>query len=232
MKFLPGIGFSQLSGSMGGVTASRNRYGPYVRIRSNPVNPNSPRQITFRTIVADLAARWNAALTAMQRTAWNEYAANVPIIDGLGRTIYLTGFNHFIRSNSIRLQAGLTYVDDAPAIFDLPSPDESFAIVATESDQKISVAFDNTEDYADEVGGALVVYTGAPQTASRNFFDGPWRYASLVAGAAIPPTSPEEMDAPHEIQTGQKVFAYARVIRADGRVSNPFRTNVLVTAGT
>ncbi len=71
-----GGGIVQMSGSIGGDTFARNRYGNYVRARTKPVNPNTTLQQAVRASMSFLTNRWAQTLDAAQRTAWNPYAQN------------------------------------------------------------------------------------------------------------------------------------------------------------
>lgn len=228
-----GGGIVQMSGSIGGNTYARNRYGNYARARTVPTNPNTERQDVIRAIVAQLADRWSQTLTAAQRTAWGLYGDSVNMVNRLGEAVHLSGYNHYIRSNSVLLQIGEAPVDAGPTLFELPEQDPLFAIVATQSGQTISYTFDNTLGWANEVGGFLVKYQGTPQNAQRNFFAGPWRLHGIIEGAVSPPTSPdEEANPPFVITEGQAQWCYARILRADGRLSEKFRAGpTLVVAG-
>ena len=228
-----GGGIVQLSGSIAGNTYARNRYGNYVRARTVPTNPQTARQETMRAIVAALADRWSESVTIAQRTAWGLYGDSVAMKNRLGEVVHLSGYNHYIRSNSVLMQIEETIVDAGPTIFELPDHDPTFAIVATESGQTISYTFDALRAWANEVGGFLVKYQGSPQNGQRNFFDGPWRLHGTIDGAGSPPSSPdEEASPPFAIAEGQAQWCYARIIRADGRLSEKFRAGpTLVVAG-
>ena len=231
MKFATGQLMGNCSGSIGGTTFSRNRFGAYVRNRSVPVNRNTALQIIVRNILKTLSQYWSSTLDAQMRGQWDVFAANTPIVDALGQTQYATGFNMFVKCNSVRQLAGLAIVDNAPAVFTLPPPAAGVVLTATEDDQNLSIAYTSTEDWAGEVGGALVIQAGEPQSATRNFFAGPYRYAGKVAGASTPPTSPIVLTSPYQIQAGQIVFLQVRVVRADGRVSSPFQIVGTVASG-
>lgn len=227
MKYKSPI-ISSGSGSMGGTTYSHNRYGQYMRNRTIPTNPNSSRQDAVRTVFADLAQRWLSTLTTAQRAAWNNYGANVAVKDRLGEDIYLTGFNHYIRSNTALIQGGLPRVDQAPVIFTLPDTDPAFAVTASEATQLLSVAFDDTLDWLDLDDAAMLVSSGIPVNPTINFFGGPFRYAGVMLGDAITPlTSPQTMTSPFQIAETQKVFARARIVLDDGRLSNFFGDDFL-----
>lgn len=221
MKFKSAL-VTQASGSVGGMTFSRNRYGMYTRAKGLPVNPNSEFQQAVRQIFSGLSAAWNGELSEVQRSAWEDYAANMVWSDALGEPIKLTGQAVYAQCNTPRLQAGLARVDTAPEIFTQPTY-KAPVVTADESDGKLHVAYTNTDDWAKEVGGALLLYASRPLSPSIKFFKGPYRYAGKVAGAVTPPTSPADLTMPFAIQGGQQVGIFYRVVMADGRISAPFR---------
>lgn len=217
-----GGGVTAISGSIAGSTFGRNRFGFYIRPRTKPVNPNSAGQAGIRSAMSYLTAYWHATLTPAQRVAWTTYAAAVAMKNRLGETIYLTGFNHFIRSNAELVNRSLTLVADGPTVLALPEKDPTIAATGAASTQLVSVAFDVLLDWIDEDDSYMMVYQGVPQLATRNFFGGPWRYMDKIEGDSItPPTSPVTMTAPFTLVEDQKVWCYARIVRADGRVTMP-----------
>lgn len=221
MKFKSAL-VTQASGSLGGMTFSRNRYGMYTRAKGLPVNPNSEFQQAVRQIFSGLAAAWNGELDAGERAAWEDYAANMVWSDSLGEPIKLSGQSVYAQLNTPRLQAGLARIDAAPEIFTQPTYTAP-TVTADESDGKLHVAYTNTDDWAGEVGGALLLYASRPLSPSIKFFKGPYRYAGKVAGAVVPPTSPADITMPFAIAGGQQVGIQYRIVRADGRMSAPFR---------
>lgn len=226
-----GGGITEMRGSMAGNVFSRNKSGAYVRARTTPVNPNSSLQQAVRTAMALLTVRWSDTLSAAQRDAWNLYASNVVMTNKLGESINLSGFNHYIRSNSWLARFSLTIVDDGPVVFEIPEADPLFSITASEATQLVSYAFDTALAWANEDDGWLIFEMGQPQNAQRNFFGGPWRNVAAAAGAgAGPPVSPAAPPSPFAIAEGQRIWAFARILRADGRLSQPFRDDVFVGA--
>lgn len=219
------------SGSYGGVTASHNRFGQYFRQRSTPVNPSSSRQQTVRAQFSALAAYWSVGLTIAQRAAWNLYGATVDMINRIGDTVNLTGFNHFLRSNAAILQAGGTQVDDGPTTMSLPVTDPTIVATVTETSQQISLAFDTNLDWVGEDGAHLALLMSSPKGAGVAFIDGPFRYAGVVDGnSTTPPTSPQLLNVPFAVAELQNGQVQARIFRADGRVSTPFRHTFAVGA--
>lgn len=224
MKFKSEV-LTQASGSIGGTTYAHNRGGLYRRARSIPTNPNSAAQQTVRTNFGQLATRWNDTLTTAQRSAWENYAANSPTTDALGDSLVLTGQQMYIRCNSVRLRGSLTAVDDGPTTFGLADL-STVTIPVDPTSNDINVAFNNSDPWAGEVGGALIVQTSRFYDGSKNYLKGPFRYLGLVTGAASPPTSPNLMasanafgQAPTSFTAGQVMFWRACAVRADGRLS-------------
>jgi len=226
-----GGGIVQMSGSIAGNVYARNRYGNYVRARTKPTNPNTALQQVVRNTVAFLSDRWAQVLTSAQRTAWNLYASSVAMKNRLGETCYLSGFNHYVRSNSILKRSGRTVVDAGPVIFELPAKDPTFSITCVQTDNKCNFTYDDSAAWANEDDGWLHMFMGQPQNPQRNFFAGPWRLFAAVAGSlGSPPTSPDGVSGPFAMSTAQRVWVYGRISRADGRLSEPFTANAVVTA--
>jgi hypothetical protein len=222
MKFKSQIA-TQVSGSVGGTTYSHNRGGLYMRARAIPTDPGTERQNVMRTFLGLLSNAWLTELTATQRNAWNLYAANVPLLDVFGDPVFVSGQNHFIRSNSTRLQGGGNATFDAPVIFTLglftaPS-------ITVDVSSGTSLGFTTTDEWANEPGAGLMIYMGKPQNQSISFFKGPWRLLTTIDGDSSPPTSPQILTA---AQVAAGAFAYAadqriwfrsQVFRHDGRLS-------------
>ncbi len=229
LKF--GGGITEMRGSAGGNTYSRNRFGAYMRNRTKPVNPNTDRQGVVKAAMAFLTDRWSQTLTANQRTAWNLYGSSVAMLNRLGETIYLTGFNHYIRSNLSRKQAQRPVIDAGPVVFEIPAGDPTFSITASEGTQDVSFNYDITMDWALEDGAFIFLFEGKPQNAQRNFFDGPWRNVGNKGGADPGPiVSPYDRPSAYGIAEGQHLWGYARISRVDGRLSQPFRDDVFCAA--
>ena len=226
-----GGGIIQMSGSIAGSTYARNRFGNYARARTKPVNPRTPGQVAVRAAMSELTARWAQTLTAGQRTAWNLYASSVSMKNKLGEAVYLTGFNHYIRSNSWLARIGSVIVDEGPVVFELPEADPTFAVAISEATNDITVTFDDTMDWASESSAFMIIQNGKPQNAQRNFFNGPWQHADHISGKdADPPASGVTVAGTFIYTELQRAWVRARIIRADGRLSEPFRGDAFVGA--
>lgn len=224
-------GGEQRSGSTGGITYSRNRFGAYMRSRSVPVNPNTDRQVNVRNQVRACSIAWENVLTQTQRDEWETYAANVVWQNKLGQSVLLTGLNHFIRSNVPRLQVGMARVDDGPKIFNLGTAELELACSASEATQLADIVFDPAAAWASEDGAAEIFYGGIPRNAAIKFFGGPWRLIGPTLGDSItPPTSPASVAWPWPFADGQRLWLRSRITRADGRLSEFARVNFLPAA--
>ena len=211
------------SGSVAGLTFSHNKGGNYIRARTIPTDPNTPEQQAIKSIVGNLAGLWNSQLTSAQRSDWNTYAANVPLLNSLGQSRTVSGIAMYIRSNTARLQSSLARKDAAPTVFTLGDfTNPSFGFDAT--NDEVDVTFDAVDAWANEDDAAMLVYASRPQNDTIDFFKGPYRFAGRIDGDAItPPTSPAAITAPFTAVAGQRIFERIVVVRADGRVSLDFR---------
>jgi len=186
--------------------------------------------MVVRNRMASLGGAW-AALTQVQRDAWNLYGANTPMTNRVGATIYLSGFNHFCRTNSVALACGLTLIAAAPTTFSLGDPDAAFAATFTVATQKVNVAFTTASGWAKETGAAMVVSMGIPENPTKSFFNGPWRQLGFVLGnATTAPTSPHAFDTVYPFAVGQKIWIQYRILNSDGRLTNFFRSSPVVVS--
>jgi len=227
MKFTSAL-VTAASGSIGGCVAARNRHGLYLRARAVPVNPQTAEQQGVRSKFATLAATWVTTLSVDERTSWNTYADNVNVAPPFGNPTYLLGLNWYIACNAFREQLGLSRVTLAPSTFSLASKTD-VTVVADDSANTVTVAYNNGDQWATEVGGALGIYVGLPINASRSFFKGPYLFKDKVLGAVTPPTSPKVISN-IVISEGQKIGVQVRACYADGRISSTQRILQLVVA--
>ena len=220
-----------MSGSVGGSTFARNRFGNYVRSRTKPVNPNSARQSAVKTSLSYLTNHWGAILTAGQRTAWATYANAIAMKNRLGESVYLTGFNHFVRSNIEFMRLFGQYAANGPTTLELPAKDTNFVTSGSVATQLITVTYDATQPWATLALSTFNVYVGQPRKQTRNFFAGPWKYGGCEIGVTgAPPPSPFTFASPYTLVLGQLVSCYARIRMADGRLSESFTSSFTVGA--
>lgn len=209
-----------ISGKIGGNVFSHGRSGQVMKALSIPVNPNSQAQQIARSQIAHLSVQWFEDLTDAQRETWETYAANVPVKNRLGDTIFLTGQNHFVRSNSIGQRNDLPLILDGPTNFNVG--DFHHVSIATTVSGTMQVTWDDTHDWADEDDSIMIVQQARPVNSTKDFFKGPFvQLGTILGNLAIPPTSPTDLTGGFLFASGQKMFARVRVLRADGRLSAP-----------
>ncbi len=113
MKVILGALVSAASGKLGGLVASRNRGGPYLRALVVPITSMSPAAIAARTRLAQVSAAWGA-LTAVQKAAWSTWAQTNPITDRLGQSRILQANAAYIKINNILTLVGAANLTDPP----------------------------------------------------------------------------------------------------------------------
>lgn len=207
-KFQPALG--AILGSIGGVTFSHNKGGPYVKRRSNPTNPSSERQTSVRGILATLSSAWSL-LTDSQREQWATWAAANPVMDPLGNTVLLTGQQAYIGLNARLVDAG-TAANDAPPPVTGP-PALTSAVVTLTAPGTISLAFGASPLAA---GHRLMVWQSKPSSGGR---DPNFRQCRLVGYSAAAATTPDALTAVFDSSAGQSVNFYASVLDEYGQIS-------------
>jgi hypothetical protein len=174
----------ELSGSVGGLTASRAKGGVnYFRFKANPTNPNSARQAVVRQAFTQLSQTWELGLTSTQRDSWiNEAAGSVT-----------QGLNLYQQANVFRIQAGLSRIDEllSTAII---SP--SAVVVAQTLGAGRSITFDNADTWANEDDAGLLVYETRPIPPSRTFENRERLLGVVLGDSGTAPTSPQAETSP------------------------------------
>jgi len=167
------------SGSQGGQTFSRNRFGQYVRNRAVPVNPRSVNQQAVRARLSNNAAAWRA-LTDSQRAAWTGLGYMILRTDSLGQSYNLTGFQSYVMVNNNRLAAGDAIVSTPPSLTD---PGTLLTATLTLTSSSFSAAYTATPLAS---GVRLFIYA-SPQTTAGRSFQGDARLIQVSAAAAASP---------------------------------------------
>lgn len=205
--------YSQASGSVAGLTYSHNKGGMYARARVTPTDPATERQEFARFSVSNFSNRWINTLSQSLRNTWELYAANVTLVNALGDSIYVSGLNHYIRSNAPRHQIGLAVIDQAPSVFDLGT--HGGVTVTIDATTGIDVAFNAADDWNIADGG-LLIQIGMPVNPTVNYYNGPWRQS---VGIIAVDTSPATIPNVFPVIAGNRQFLRIRASQADGRLS-------------
>ena len=199
MKLLSVLG--ELSGSMGDITAARNKGGMYLRFRARPTNPQTPKQTAVRERLGGLSKRWSQFLTEAQRIAWKLLADTYSVVDVLGESRNLTGIAMFNKLNGVLLNAGESVVYDPPIGMDVSSTE------ALEITTAVGAATDCVLTFSPVLGATEVLYingvvnispainnvkklrrffgVSAASALSPLTFDIPTEFGALVSGAKM-----------------------------------------------
>lgn len=208
-----------LSGSIGDTVHARNAHGQYTRPRTTPTDPNTLRMQRYRSRWATIAGMWAATLTPLQRRDWNEYGRQWCTIHKSGLPQQLTGQQHFMRCNQSRHVAPLGWILDPPTTHHRPIWTMTRAN-GLAGPSTITITFDNTDTWANDNTGALIVFCGKPQSTATNFFAGPFRRVAIIRGSTTtPPTSPVTKIDGWAGSPGLRRWHRSYVILGDGRVS-------------
>lgn len=209
------------SGSVSGQTASRNRFGQYMRSRAIPVNPASGAQGTVRARLAANSAAWRL-LTSAQRAGWSDLGLSMVRSDSLGQSYSLQGNQAYASVNNNRLLSGLAVVADAPGIV---TPVSLVTVTITLTAASMSIAYTATPLAA---ATYLAVFASPQRSAGRNF-EGDFRLIKCGAAAGASPLAIlTEYTAKFGVPiTGNKVFL-SIVTMTKGFASGPYITSQVV----
>lgn len=202
------------SGSYAGLTASRNRYGQYMRTRAIPVNPSTTFQAAVRARFADLAQDFRA-LTAAQRTGWSDLGTQMIRTDSLGQSYTLTGAQAYSAVNGNNVAAGNAKVSDAPALIE-PDP------LATQTITLTSASFSWAYTVTPLAAGVRLFMYASPQVSAGRSYNGDYRLIAVTAAAAA---SPHNLLTAYTARfgapvTGNRIFG-SGVLYLGGFVSQP-----------
>jgi len=209
------------TGSLAGQTASRNRFGQYMRTRAIPVNPNSTAQGLVRARLAANSTAWRD-LTSAQRAGWSGLGISMVRTDPLGQTYSLQGNQAYNSVNNNRVMTGLATVSDAPA---LTTPDALLTATITLTAIAFSIAYTVTPLPASTY---LAAYASPQRSAGRSF-EGDFRLMKVSAAAAASPLAIlTEYTAKFGVPVvGNRIFLSLVVVSA-GFESGPLITSAVV----
>lgn len=206
------------SGSLQGITSSRNRYGQYERTRATPVNPSTIFQQNVRSRLQLNADAWKG-LTATQREGWGALGDQYVRTDSLGQTYSLQGFTCYCSVNQLRLLVGDTALADAP-LYAPPSP--ILTVTPTVTSASYSVAWTPTPL---GTGERILVYA-SPQRSAGRTYEGDFRF---IAASAAAGSSPLNILTAYQARFGSPVTG-ARIFTSVQRYLNGITSTPIITS--
>lgn len=209
------------SGSQAGTTASRNRFGQYLRTRATPVNPATGAQGLVRARMAANSAAWRS-ITSAQRAGWADLGLSMVRSDSLGQTYTLQGNQAYASVNNNRLLSGLAVVSDAPA---LTTPAVITSATITLTAASLSIAYTPTPMPA----ATYLAVFASPQRSAGRSYESDFRFIKLSAAAgASPLVALTEYTAKFGVPVvGNRIFFSLIAINL-GFESGPFITSAVV----
>ena len=211
------------SGSVAGVTSSRNRFGQYRRTRAIPVNPKTPAQSNARMVMTQLARSWQT-LSDESKNGWNTFAHNHPRTDALGQTQVITGFMQYVSSNASLTAAGRPIIVE-PGLTSQASQSAAISAVASAAGFTLSVSFQVPTS-----GYSLLIFA-SPQRSPGTAYES--QYVRLAVAISTS-TTPLAVGVPYvtrfgQLVAGRRIFFQARVIDPNGLdVTDYYRTTIIV----
>lgn len=227
-KFTPGPTIGSISGSIGGTTYSRNRYGAYIRTRAIPITSTTSYALDAKARMTTASQAWQA-LTDAQRLAWQMWAAANPITDSLGQSQALSGQAAYV-GISCRLQNSGDTVLDVPPIAPAPAPLATITLTGDIGIGTSTLAFTDTP-----LGAGLKLWFQAAVTNSQGiYFVKPLTRLVSISAAALASPYDYEADVNARLGTltvGQKITVFASVLdSATGLLSAPLTASVAITS--
>lgn len=204
MKFTSPV-YSAASGSIAGVTYSRNKGGNYTRAKGIPSNPNSADQLIVRDNLTVSSQAWSG-LTQLQRDEWNALAPTVSWTNVLGNSIQLSGINLFNQVNSLRLLAGMALLESAPT--DAVRADVPLVDAVETSAGSINLTTTNSYAATDK----LLAFISRPTNPGRSSAAQPKRFVGIGVTVAPGPLVLNETDPFASATVGQiRTFRFVAV---------------------
>lgn len=168
------------SGSLGGTVASHNTYGPYLRARRRPVNPNTPGQQHSRLSFSNTSQAWQS-LSKEQQAAWVTGGPLNVRPNRVGGSQALTGQALYMRINAFRAQCGLSLLLVPPTEASTPSITAPLAVVGLNGE--VEFTFDGGDAW-NATGGGMIISVSALNGNGRNFINAFYALGNLQAAAS------------------------------------------------
>ena len=113
MKTLFGAIIVDGRNKIGGHVASKNRGGSYLRTKVSPAQPTSSYSAAVRSRLASISSGWRA-LSAANRSAWNEAVSQFKKTDIFGNSRNPSGFNLYQELNNNLVNIGVAQITAPP----------------------------------------------------------------------------------------------------------------------
>lgn len=181
-KTLLGGVVGQISGSVGGMTYSRNRYGTYIRRRAHPTVSESGYAMAAKGRLGTISRVWGT-LTDSERAAWYTWSANNPVTDKMGQKQVLAGNAAYMMLNGRLSSAGQATINLPPVDYAPPGL-AGVSLTADIGASGISVVFVDTPL---EAGHRIWVQAALTDGGSQAYVKNKLRFLGVSAAALASP---------------------------------------------
>lgn len=206
---------TELRGSIGGTTYSRNKAGTYARQKRKPVYPHTVDQVNRAALLSKYSVAWLNVLSDANRINWNDQAAATTWTNPLDQEYSPSGQNLFVRS-SVMLQL----IGRAHAVNPVDPIDEDPFVFTLDWAECTGIRLTDAGALAAPPNGTVITWASRPQPWSIYKFSGPWILLRVdVIGAQAPPFTIYPCA---DVQRESRYFFRWRVVRWNARVSFPF----------
>jgi len=170
-------------GKIGGVVATKGRFGAVVRTKVSPVQPRSTAQRNVRAGFTNESKGWSGELDDTKRAAWDSFAQANPVKDVFGNTRILTGHQMYVRLNRVIVQCGGTQILLPPLALSITEPltVDVDSFLGPPRSLQINVTGPPTGTECAEI------WACAPKNPGRRFLGSAFRLLKVEAAAAAGP---------------------------------------------
>ena len=225
MRLKTGVLAGAISGSEGATTFKENRAGAYAQLRTKPVKKHTSHTQAAKRRLAAMSRRWTA-LSDVNKQAWNQWAAQHPLIDRLGAAQTMTGQ---LAHNQINTR--LDYMDsallDAPPIATAPTALDTLTVFSNSAfPVPTRIIYTPTPIGADE---RIWMYACSPSALDKKRVDPLYKLlpVSPLAEASPYPFGQDFLDRLGAIQPGQVIRVKVFIINSDtGLLSIPIEAEI------
>lgn len=211
---------TEVRGSIGGTTFSKNRFAKIVRAKVSPVHRPTTKRTAYKTRFSSTVYRYLNTITPEQRAAWETLGDNTTFINALGQEYHPTGNNLYLRTNILYRYMGQTWIDTAPATATRACDDLVFSISAT-GDIECTMADEPVPNYR------IIFWLSLPQLPAINYNRGPYLRDTYELASDLWAEAPWEIFEAAGLIEDLKYFLRWRAIDATGKVSAAFYDSII-----
>lgn len=219
----PSALISEIRGSIGDQTFSKNAFGAYVKAKLTQTNPNSSAQANIRAAVAEANTAWKLISddTFLQ---WKEYVSNELTSKNISRKIHRSAFNEFT-SRYLNRKLLASAVTDFSAL-----PSSRIFPVIESTIQNFESLVLNWSALDDPGTTAIAVYATAPvNTSVRSFSQSAYKFigyfnVSTLTGSTDIFSMIDAQFALTASNIGQRISIRIKSINTDNFAASPFHS--------